>query len=85
MTTLTGSVLLYNASFEPLGRVSFKHAVKMLVREVAAEGVGLPDELPSIPLCSEEERRNGRVPAFAGLVVELGDDAGEGMERQRKP
>lgn len=35
MTTLSGSVLLFNASFEPLGRVSFQHAVKMLVREVA--------------------------------------------------
>ena len=35
MTTLTGTVLLFNASFEPLGRVSFQHAVKMLVREVA--------------------------------------------------
>ena len=35
MTTLTGSVLLYNATYEPLGRVSFKHAVRMLVREVA--------------------------------------------------
>ena len=35
MTTLTGTVLLYNASFEPLGRVSFQHAVKMLVRQVA--------------------------------------------------
>ena len=30
-----GPVLLYNASYEPLGRVTFKHAVKMLVREVA--------------------------------------------------
>lgn len=29
------TVLLFNASFEPLGRVSFKHAVRMLVREVA--------------------------------------------------
>lgn len=35
MTTLSGTVLLYNASFEPMGRVSFQHAVKMLVREVA--------------------------------------------------
>ena len=35
MTTFTGSVVLYNASFEPLGRVSFQHAVKMLVRQVA--------------------------------------------------
>ncbi|MBS42259.1 MAG: HNH endonuclease [Nocardioides sp.] len=35
MTTLSGSVLLYNASFEPMGRVSFQHAVRMLVREVA--------------------------------------------------
>lgn len=29
------TVILYNASFEPLGRVTFQHAVKMLVREVA--------------------------------------------------
>ena len=35
MSTLTGSVMLYNASFEPMGRVSFQHAVRMLVREVA--------------------------------------------------
>lgn len=28
-------VMLYNATFEPLGRVSFQHAVRMLVREVA--------------------------------------------------
>jgi len=35
MTTLSGSVVLYNASFEPMGRVSFQHAVKMLVRQVA--------------------------------------------------
>lgn len=36
MTTMTpGAVTLYNASFEPLGRVSFKHAVRMLFREVA--------------------------------------------------
>ena len=34
-STLSGSVTLYNASFEPLGRVSFQHAVKMLVRQVA--------------------------------------------------
>ncbi|MEX0427105.1 HNH endonuclease [Nocardioides sp. DS6] len=32
--TLT-AVTLYNASYEPLGRVSFKHAVLMLFREVA--------------------------------------------------
>jgi hypothetical protein len=35
MTTTMGAVTLYNASFEPLGRVSFKHAVRMLFREVA--------------------------------------------------
>lgn len=45
-TTLTGpavargpvahaSVTLLNASYEPLGRVSFQHAVRMLFREVA--------------------------------------------------
>ncbi len=35
MSQLMSTVTLYNASFEPLGRVSFKHAVKMLFREVA--------------------------------------------------
>lgn len=35
MSASTTSVVLLNASFEPLGRVSFQHAVKMLVREVA--------------------------------------------------
>ena len=29
------TVVLYNASYEPLGHVSFHHAVRMLVREVA--------------------------------------------------
>jgi 5-methylcytosine-specific restriction endonuclease McrA len=29
------AVMLLNASYEPLGRVSFKHAVRMLFREVA--------------------------------------------------
>jgi 5-methylcytosine-specific restriction endonuclease McrA len=29
------TVVLYNASYEPLGHVSFQHAVRMLVREVA--------------------------------------------------
>ena len=28
-------VVLLNASYEPLGRVSFQHAVRMLFREVA--------------------------------------------------
>jgi len=32
---MTTTVVLYNASFEPLGRVTFQHAVRMLVREVA--------------------------------------------------
>lgn len=31
----TTSVTLLNASYEPLGHVSFQHAVRMLVREVA--------------------------------------------------
>jgi len=35
MTATLGTVTLYNASYEPLGRVSFKHAVRMLFREVA--------------------------------------------------
>jgi 5-methylcytosine-specific restriction endonuclease McrA len=29
------TVVLYNASYEPLGQVTFQHAVRMLVREVA--------------------------------------------------
>ena len=32
---MTGSVLVLNASYEPLQRVSVQHAIKMLVREVA--------------------------------------------------
>jgi len=35
VSTVMGSVTLLNASYEPLGRVSFQHAVKMLFREVA--------------------------------------------------
>lgn len=36
VTTLAlSSVTLLNASYEPLGRVSFQHAVRMLFREVA--------------------------------------------------
>lgn len=35
MTVAAGSVVLLNASYEPLGRVSFQHAVRMLFREVA--------------------------------------------------
>ena len=31
----TGDVLVLNASYEPLQRVSLRHAIKMLVREVA--------------------------------------------------
>lgn len=38
-------VTLYNASFEPLGRVSFKHAVKMLFREVAVVHEQLGDRM----------------------------------------
>ena len=33
--TVRTAVVLLNASYEPLGAVSFQHAVKMLVREVA--------------------------------------------------
>ncbi len=32
---MDGSVLVLNASYEPLQRVSLQHAIKMLVREVA--------------------------------------------------
>jgi len=32
---MNGSVLVLNASYEPLQRVSLRHAIKMLVREVA--------------------------------------------------
>ena len=36
MTAATAhTVLLFNASYEPLGRVGFQHAVRMLVRRVA--------------------------------------------------
>ena len=41
-TSLPGTVLVLNASFEPMHRVSLKHAISMLVREVAVvhEAVG---------------------------------------------
>ncbi|MFS0885046.1 HNH endonuclease [Aeromicrobium sp. 179-A 4D2 NHS] len=35
MTVLTGDVLVLNASYEPMKTVSMKHAIKMIVREVA--------------------------------------------------
>jgi 5-methylcytosine-specific restriction endonuclease McrA len=38
-------VTLYNASFEPLGRVSFQHAVRMLFREVAVVHESLEDRM----------------------------------------
>lgn len=45
MTTLSGTVLLYNATYEPLGRVSFQHAVKMLVRQVAVVHEAHPERM----------------------------------------
>jgi hypothetical protein len=43
--TFNGSVMLLNASYEPLGKVSFKQAVRMVARKVAAveEAVLGPD------------------------------------------
>jgi 5-methylcytosine-specific restriction endonuclease McrA len=35
IVTTSGTVMLFNASYEPMGRVTFKHAVRMLVRQVA--------------------------------------------------
>lgn len=45
MTATLTAVTLYNASYEPLGRVTFKHAVRMLFREVAVvhEAAKSPD------------------------------------------
>ena len=51
MTTTTvatssgSSVTLLNASYEPLGAVSFKHAVRMLFREVATVEEGHDDRM----------------------------------------
>lgn len=48
MTTLmaTGAgVALLNASYEPLGQVSFQHAVRMLFREVATVEEGRPGRM----------------------------------------
>lgn len=45
-TTLAlSSVTLLNASYEPLGRVSFQHAVRMLFREVATVEEGHGDRM----------------------------------------
>lgn len=40
-----GTVLLFNASHEPLGRVTFQHAVRMLVREVAVVHEALGEKM----------------------------------------
>lgn len=48
MSTTTvelSSVALLNASYEPLGKVSFKHAVRMLFREVATVEEGHLDRM----------------------------------------
>ncbi|MCX6399250.1 MAG: HNH endonuclease, partial [Propionibacteriales bacterium] len=39
------TVTLLNASYEPLGKVSFKHAVRMLFREVATVEEGLDEKM----------------------------------------
>lgn len=41
--TVATAVVLLNASYEPLGAVTFKHAVKMLFREVATVEESLGD------------------------------------------
>lgn len=50
---MDGSVLVLNASYEPLQRVSLRHAIKMLVREVAvieeeADGTFGPFPVPKV-------------------------------------
>ncbi|WP_209719517.1 HNH endonuclease [Marmoricola sp. OAE513] len=45
MATASGSVVLLNASYEPLGRVSFQHAVRMLFRQVATVEEGHADRM----------------------------------------
>jgi 5-methylcytosine-specific restriction endonuclease McrA len=44
-TVAISSVTLLNASYEPLGKVSFKHAVRMLFREVATVEEGHLDRM----------------------------------------
>jgi len=44
-TSSGSSVTLLNASYEPLGAVSFKHAVRMLFREVATVEEGHDDRM----------------------------------------
>lgn len=41
----SGAVALLNASYEPLGHVDFKHAVRMLFREVAVVEVAHEDKM----------------------------------------
>lgn len=43
MVETTTSVLLLNASYEPLGKVTFQHAVRMLFRQVATVEDGHED------------------------------------------
>ena len=42
---LLSPVLVLNASYEPLGKVSFRHAVRMLFREVATVEEGHDDRM----------------------------------------
>ena len=42
---MNASVMVLNASFEPIQRVNVKHAVKMLVREVAVIEEAEPDKM----------------------------------------
>jgi 5-methylcytosine-specific restriction endonuclease McrA len=44
-TVAMSSVTLLNASYEPLGTVTFKHAVRMLFREVATVEEGHDDRM----------------------------------------
>ena len=55
---MNAHVVLLNASYEPLGNVSFKHAVRMLFREVAIVEEG-------------NHRKGDRTPAEAGMELRI--------------
>jgi len=69
-------VTLLNASYEPLGRVTFKHAVRMLFRQVdhvlpQSRG-GESTWLNAVAACAPcNHRKANRTPAEAGLRLRL--------------
>lgn len=58
-----GSVLVLNAGYEPLHRVSYQHAIRMLVREVAV----VEESVEGATFA----KKGSRLPEEAGMSLKL--------------